>query len=295
MTSVTGPGARPWRVPAITAIRLGTGIGFALVFAASASPLAADAMDPVGRVYGAAAAYGGLEDGLSESEVRRGCGVDALCAARRIAAASGGRGYLERVTRPDSDSIRWARSQASVTTVRRLADGRGLVALDRFGRKASGELRAALAALRKAGEELHLVLDLRGNGGGDLGRMMRTAALFTGDTKDAIYLVGKTAKKSLDLELEGSVETLAGLTVLVGPGTASSGEILAALLYRHAAADLVGQRTAGKDTLTRVVPVDHDWRLLLPAERVEVPGVDLRGGLVPRPLSADERIAWIAQ
>ena len=116
MMWVTGPGARPWRVPTITATRAATGAatgaGVALVFAALASPLAADAVDPVGRVYGAAVAYGGLEDGLSESEVRGACGLDPLCAARRIAAASGGRGYLQRVTQPDSDSIRWARSQA---------------------------------------------------------------------------------------------------------------------------------------------------------------------------------------
>jgi hypothetical protein len=36
-----------------------------------------------------------------------------------------------------------------------------------------------------------------------------------------------------------------------------------------------------------VVAVDQDWRLLVPAERVEVPGETLAGGLVPdRPLPA---------
>ena len=115
MTWVKSRGARPWRAPSITATSLAL-----LVFAAPASSLAADAVDPVGRVHGAAAAYGGLEEGLSESEIRRDCGHDALCAARRIAAASGGRASLQRVTQPDSDSIRWARSQASVTAVRRL-------------------------------------------------------------------------------------------------------------------------------------------------------------------------------
>ena len=71
------------------------------------------------------------------------------------------------------------------------------------------------------------------------------------------------------------------ITVLVGRQTASSGEILAALLRRHAGAELVGERTAGKDYLTRVVPLDQDWRLLLPAERIEVPGESLSGGLQP--------------
>ncbi|MDX1425437.1 MAG: hypothetical protein R3322_19990, partial [Kiloniellales bacterium] len=52
-------------------------------------------------------------------------------------------------------------------------------------------------------------------------------------------------------------------------------------LSRHAGARLAGARTAGKDYLTRVIAVDHDWRLLLPAERIEVPGVALAGGLRP--------------
>lgn len=69
--------------------------------------------------------------------------------------------------------------------------------------------------------------------------------------------------------------------VLVGPGTASSAEVLAALLQRYADARLAGSQTAGKDYLTRVIAVDHDWRLLVPAERIEVPGVTLTGGLQP--------------
>ena len=69
--------------------------------------------------------------------------------------------------------------------------------------------------------------------------------------------------------------------MLVGPGTASSAEVLAALLQRYAGACLAGARTAGKDHLTRVIAVDHDWRLLVAAERIEVPGVDLTGGLRP--------------
>ncbi len=71
------------------------------------------------------------------------------------------------------------------------------------------------------------------------------------------------------------------LVVLVGPETASSAEVLAALLQRYAGARLAGSRTAGKDHLTRVIAVDHDWRLLVPAERIEVPGIELTGGLRP--------------
>ena len=33
--------------------------------------------------------------------------------------------------------------------------------------------------------------------------------------------------------------------------------------------------------LTRLIPVDHDWRLAIPGERIEVPGERLAQGLVP--------------
>ena len=83
------------------------------------------------------------------------------------------------------------------------------------------------------------------------------------------------------------------IDVLIGPGTASSAEVLAALLRHHAGARLIGAPTMGKDWLTRLVPVDHDWRLAIPAERIEVPGETLTQGLVPDVESApDEQQAY---
>ena len=113
--------------------------------------------------------------------------------------------------------------------------------------------------------------------------MRRVASLFTGPVEGAIRLVGLDGVTGValpaplrDLGLDG-----AAIDVLVGPGTASSAEVLAALLRRHAGARLVGARTAGKDWLTRLVPVDHDWRLAIPAEHIEVPGEHLAQGLAP--------------
>ena len=111
--------------------------------------------------------------------------------------------------------------------------------------------------------------------------MLRIAAGFAGPVKDALHLVGSEGETSLALPAIPAFGAVCGLTVVVGRETASSGEILAALLARYAAARLVGERTAGKDYLLRVLPVDHDWHLLVPAERVAVPGIVLAGGLIP--------------
>ena len=85
--------------------------------------------------------------------------------------------------------------------------------------------------------------------------------------------------------------------MLIGPGTESSAEVLAAMLRRHAGARLVGAATRGKDWITRVIPVDHDHRLLLPAERVEVVGEALSGGLahdIEIPVPGRAGTAWAA-
>lgn len=216
------------------------------------------------------------------AEIERRCPPAGTRCAARLLAGSLLDARLVRVNHPDSDTIRRARTEPSVTAVGQRTDGALVVALDRFGRTADREIADAIAA-HATGAPMRLVLDLRNNAGGDFDRMRRVASLFTGPREAAIRLVGLDGATDValppplrDLELDS-----AAIDVLVGPGTASSAELLAALLRRHAGARLVGARTAGKDRLTRLVPVDHDWRLAVPAERIEVPGEHLAQGLVP--------------
>jgi len=183
---------------------------------------------------------------------------------------------LQRVRHPTSDEIRWADTAASITRTAELGAGRLLVRLDRFGRKVDHELSAAL---RSADEEL--VLDLRGNEGGLLGRMLRVAARFTGPVPGAVRLIKDDEARVLAIPAPGAPVWHGRITVLVGAETISSGEVLAALLRRHAGASVLGDRTWGKDYVMRIEPVDHDWRALIPDGRIEVPGEVLAGGLVP--------------
>ncbi|MEE8445470.1 MAG: S41 family peptidase, partial [Alphaproteobacteria bacterium] len=145
------------------------------------------------------------------------------------------------------------------------------------GRTAERELRQAVSAVGAGA----IVLDLRANRGGDFERMLRVAGLLTGPTKHALSVIGKDGRRLRAIPATGPIAGVHSLTVVVGGETASSAEMLAALLRRHAGAEVVGERTRGKDTLVRVIPVHHDWRLVLPAERVEIAGEDLAGGLRP--------------
>jgi len=248
------------------------------------APATAGEGDPVEQLLARAADYDPAVRALAP-RVRRLCDSDPLCAARQIVAAGDGRARLQRVEHPDTDSIRWVKTVPSVAGTRELDSGALLIVLDGFGRKALPELRAAMDGTAAG---LPIVLDLRGNGGGDLGRMTQIAGYFLGGRSSAFSISNAGQESPVNLD-GGSVGKRPGaVTVLVGPGTASSAEILAALLRRYAGAEILGQATAGKDYLTRIVAVDHDWRLLLPAERVTVPGESISGGLRPDgPIPAD--------
>ena len=231
---------------------------------------------PRERLLGAVASHAAIPATLG-AEVARQCPpAGTRCAADLIVAGLPG-ARLVPVEHPDTDTIRLAFTARSVSRVRLLDDGSLYIALDRFGRSADREIADAVRAHAPA----RLALDLQVNGGGDFDRMRRVASLFTGPREGAIRLHGRDGNAAVALPAPLRAIEVAALDVLIGPRTASSAEVLAALLRRHAGARLIGARTLGKDRITRLVPVDHDWRLALPAERIEVPGEALAGGLAP--------------
>jgi C-terminal processing protease CtpA/Prc len=182
---------------------------------------------------------------------------------------------LQRVRHPSSDQIRWAQSERSVERIANLGAGQRLVRLDQFGRKADYEVSAALRGADA------LVFDLRHNHGGVLRRMLRIAGRFTGPVPDAVRLVDEDRVRLLAIPDPSGPVWRGRITVLVGPNTMSSGEVLAALLRRHAGAAVLGERTWGKDYVFRIEAIDPDWRALVPGGRIEVAGEILAGGLVP--------------
>jgi len=276
----------PWWVQSATATSLAV---LAAVLSAAGAASAGDAA--FARLLVAVETYGPASDEVSAASLARACGGDLHCAAARIVTASAGRARLEPRAHPDTDTIRWVRTRPSVEAAARGGDGRLVVRLRHFGRKVVPEMSAML---RQGTTGDGLVLDLRANRGGDLGRMLQVAGLFTGARPDALFLTGRTGTSPLAIPGGETVPQQQDITVLVDRETASSGEILAALLRRYADAAVLGERTAGKDYLYRVVPLDQDWRLLLPAERIEVPGESLVGGLrpdraLPRAFAAEAR------
>jgi hypothetical protein len=211
---------------------------------------------------------------IDASKIDKTCKNNRLCAARLIVKTLGPPARLEAVVHPDTDSIRRVTSLKSISEFQSIGPSTYVMKLDRFGRKLNDEIESNF---KSAATLSHLILDLRNNRGGDFDRMRRTAAMFIGPVDHALELDGK----HVAIPTPPRRLSVARLTVLIGPRTASSAEILAALLRQHANADILGVQSFGKDYLYRIIPVTQDWRLLLPAERIVVTGETLAGGVVP--------------
>jgi carboxyl-terminal processing protease len=262
-------GARTWWARSTTATSLAAGL---LLGGAAA------AEDGLDRLTAALTRVAPSMPQLDEGALREACTSDLLCAARRVVAAWPDGARLEPVPHPDTEIIRLARTPRSVTLVRRTPDGVLRVRLDGFGRRAMQEVRAAVGLGARI---TALELDLRNNRGGSLRRMIEVAALFTGQHAGALRLVGHNGAVPLDLPPSTRAVRADRLDVLIGPETASSAEVLAALLRKHAGARLVGARSFGKDWAEQAFPIDHRWRLWLWAGHIRIEGETLAGGLRP--------------
>lgn len=155
---------------------------------------------------------------------------------------------------PPPDPVDVRRRAGAVAEVRRLPDGTGLVRVD--GLDAVGlsrpYLEAAFALLRGADR---IVLDLRANGGGDPATVALIAGWLLGDAAvplaDVVYRTGRRQWRTPDLP-PGTASTRPA-SVLVGPGTFSSGEALAYHLRSRGRVTVVGAVTPG--AADHVLPV----------------------------------------
>jgi hypothetical protein len=283
----------------LTAFRL-IGVIFWALAANAVGAQQLKAQDQVTSAQGASVArvlevlqdHAAAADNLDLGALTAVCPDDPLCLGRELAAANPAEMRLVQAQHPTSDSIRWVTNRPSLGGVTCRVDREEnlsiLLALAGFGRKLLSEVEAAITACLAANgqgtldkERRQLILDLRGNGGGDFGRMLKLAAFFLGERKAALSLRRDGfSLHPVDLPA-GEHSILRPDAVLVNRETASSAEILAGLLKRYGGARLLGEVTKGKDFISRLVPLDHDWRLLFRAETIEIPGISLSGGLQP--------------
>ena len=199
-------------------------------------------------------------------EARVACGAaDRLCLARHLARHAPTLARLTPAPHQDTDTIRWAATRPSV----RLAGS--TITIDGFGRKVRPELAAALALLD---EERPFTVDLRANGGGDIERMRQAAELLTATAGLAIETVC-TDGGHMREPLRPKATRFQVERVIIGPGTASAGLLLAALLQAQGAVVEGGDPGMRTVMSKAVLSVDHDWRLVVATGRSRIVRRDL--------------------
>ncbi|MFC2076388.1 S41 family peptidase [candidate division KSB1 bacterium] len=119
----------------------------------------------------------------------------------------------------------------------------GYVRIGWFGQSSSVELRRSVDSLASDGAE-SLILDLRGNPGGNLQQAVEIASLFLASGTEVGGLKGR--KETRTITVDGAPAfPLLPLIVLIDGGTAGAAELLAAGLSRNGRASLVGSPTWG--------------------------------------------------
>jgi carboxyl-terminal processing protease len=138
----------------------------------------------------------------------------------------------------------------------------GYVPITRFNDVAASDVARAILSLERAGAKGY-VLDLRGNGGGDLYQSLRMAGLFlaTGNEIARVQHRGKPAE--VYRAEERPLLPDAPIAVLVDGGSASASEIVAGSLQDQDRALVIGTRTFGKGLVQTQVVLNNGWAVRL--------------------------------
>jgi len=144
----------------------------------------------------------------------------------------------------------------SVSDARSLAPGIGYVRIEEFQDDAGKEVREAVGRALSGGTPRGLVLDLRGNPGGEIQAAVDVASLFL--PKGAIVCRTEGRRDDADRDYPASADATlppVRLVVLIDRYTASAAEILAGALQDHDRAVLLGRRSFGKALVQRLFSV----------------------------------------
>jgi carboxyl-terminal processing protease len=131
-----------------------------------------------------------------------------------------------------------------------------------FGDRTAEEMKAALATLdpRKL---KGLILDLRFNGGGRLDAAINVCSEFIPPGKVVVTTRGRDGQLLTEESSKGPGTFVdVPMVVLVNSMSASASEIVAACLQDHHRAVVAGQRSYGKGTVQKVLPVEGNEGVL---------------------------------
>jgi carboxyl-terminal processing protease len=150
----------------------------------------------------------------------------------------------------------------SVPFVAMLPGAVGYLPLQRFSDQSAGDVADALGRLKEAGAR-RLVLDLRGNPGGDLQQATELAGLFVGAGRPVVRVRYRRYTDTLEARSGPAIAPALPMAVLVDSNSASASEIVAGALQDYDRGLVVGTTSFGKGLVQGVYRLDDGWVLRL--------------------------------
>ena len=143
-----------------------------------------------------------------------------------------------------------------------LDDKIGYIPLQRFNASSGAEVASAVAALRAKGAE-RFIVDLRGNGGGDVDQAVKVTNAFLPRGTAVLTQRERNQPPKYYTTAIPATDSSSPVAVLVDGGTASASEIVAGALQDHDRALIVGTTTFGKGLVQGVYTLDGGFALKL--------------------------------
>ena len=161
----------------------------------------------------------------------------------------------------------------------------GYIRITSFGSTTATEFHAALLELLNENMK-HLVLDLRGNGGGSLETAIGVCDELLPKGDLIVYTQGEHVRRSNVYATSGGLFEEGRLTVLIDEESASASEIVAGAVQDNDRGTIVGHRSFGKGLVQRQLPLPDGAAILLTTARYHTPS----GRCIQRPydMGSDE-------
>lgn len=153
-----------------------------------------------------------------------------------------------------------------------LDDSIGYLAFSEFTEHSSREFRSALDDLCKNQGCKHLIIDLRGNGGGLISEALNIAGFFLPKGTEVVTTKGRLDSSSRRYKtINDPCYPTLPLTILVDDHSASASEILCGSLQDLHRATLIGEKTFGKGLVQNIRKIIHDGNLKVTTAKYYLP------------------------
>ena len=164
------------------------------------------------------------------------------------------------------------------------AAGIGYVRLAVFGPDCAREVEAALDDLEDGGMK-SLILDLRGNGGGDLGETVKILGLLVPPETVVVTIRTRNEAENETLKTPARQRRKRDypVIVLIDRDSASASELTAGALQDLKRATIIGERSYGKGSVQNIIPMGGGTALRLTIATYHTPSGDTphRKGVTP--------------